>query len=63
LHWDFKVICTQCGRLYNKKFTKNSLCGESLSNDEELHLHHKKPKKQGGGDNHGTYSWFLAVKV
>ncbi|MGM3309604.1 HNH endonuclease [Anabaena sp. WFMT] len=30
------------------------VCGESLLNDEELHLHHKKPKSQGGGDNYGN---------
>ncbi|MEH2365592.1 HNH endonuclease [Nostoc sp.] len=28
--------------------------GESLLNDKELHLHHKKPKSQGGGDNYGN---------
>ncbi len=30
------------------------ICGESLFNGEELHLHHKKPKSQGGGDNYGN---------
>ncbi|MEL6165918.1 MAG: HNH endonuclease signature motif containing protein, partial [Cyanobacteria bacterium J06628_3] len=30
------------------------VCGESLLNDEELHLHHKKPKSQGGRDNYGN---------
>jgi RNA-directed DNA polymerase len=30
------------------------ICGESLLNGEELHLHHKKPKSQGGGDNYGN---------
>ena len=30
------------------------VCGESLLNDEELHIHHKKPKSQGGGDNYGN---------
>ncbi|RUT02863.1 group II intron reverse transcriptase/maturase [Dulcicalothrix desertica PCC 7102] len=30
------------------------ICGDSLFNGEELHLHHKKPKSQGGGDNYGN---------
>ncbi|WP_287522329.1 HNH endonuclease signature motif containing protein [Okeania sp. SIO2C2] len=30
------------------------VCGESLLNDQELHLHHQKPKRQSGGNNYGN---------
>jgi RNA-directed DNA polymerase len=30
------------------------VCGESLFNEEELHLHHKKPRAQGGKSNYGN---------
>ncbi|MBD6621273.1 group II intron reverse transcriptase/maturase [Komarekiella sp. 'clone 1'] len=29
-------------------------CGESLFNEEELHIHHIKPKQWGGTDNYGN---------
>lgn len=29
-------------------------CKESLFNGEELHVHHKKPKAQGGGNGYGN---------
>lgn len=31
------------------------LCGESLYNDEELHLHHIEPRKAGGKDRYDNY--------
>ena len=30
------------------------ICGEALLNGEELQLHHKQPRTQGGGDNYGN---------
>lgn len=30
------------------------VCGESLYNDEELHIHHKIPKAKGGKNNYGN---------
>jgi RNA-directed DNA polymerase len=31
------------------------LCGESLYNDEEIHLHHIEPRKTGGKDRYDNY--------
>lgn len=30
------------------------VCGESLFNEEELHLHHKTPREQGGKDTYNN---------
>ncbi|MBW4638617.1 MAG: HNH endonuclease [Gloeocapsa sp. UFS-A4-WI-NPMV-4B04] len=30
------------------------MCGESLYNGEELHLHHVKPKSEGGKDTYNN---------
>jgi RNA-directed DNA polymerase len=30
------------------------VCGESLFNDEELHIHHKKPIREGGDDSYSN---------
>ena len=30
------------------------VCKNTLFNDEELHVHHKKPKAEGGKDNYGN---------
>lgn len=30
------------------------VCGESIFNEEELHLHHTKPRKEGGKSNYSN---------
>ena len=40
-------------RIVRRQMSICPVCGESLFNDEEIQLHHKKPVKEGGKD---TYS-------
>lgn len=41
-------------KLAKKQFHICPICNESLYNEEELHVHHIKPKKLGGADTYGN---------
>lgn len=41
-------------KLAKKQFHICPICNESLYNEEELHVHHIKPKKLGGKDTYGN---------
>jgi RNA-directed DNA polymerase len=41
-------------KLSKKQYHVCPICNDSLHNDEELHVHHIKPKKLGGKDTYGN---------
>ena len=44
-------------RVAKKQDYKCPICGESLFNDEPLHLHHIKPRCKGGKDEVQNLQW------
>lgn len=48
------VLPPSSQKIAKKQDYKCPECGQTLFNDEELHIHHIKPKSKGGGNNYGN---------
>lgn len=49
-----KILTTSRQHVAKRQKSKCLRCGESLFNGEELHLHHIKPRKEGGNDSYNN---------
>lgn len=54
-YWEYRKLAraynlTPKRRLVTQQYGKCPVCGDFLDNDEEIHKHHKKPKRENGED-------------
>lgn len=49
-----KILSPSHQKVAKKQGGKCPICGQSLFNNEELHLHHKKPRKDGGDNKYSN---------